>query len=79
MNCINKILSIRAARLPRTCKGAELTLIQGFSDLHLSLPWLPAVITDEGDRITTHLAIDVDLFLAEITETWPDISCEVQG
>ena len=39
--------------------------------------YLPSV-AGKVDRITTHLAVNADLFLAEMTWTWHGVSCEVQ-
>ena len=48
-----------------TCRGAELTLNQGFADVCVSALWLPPVIQDKVDILTTHLSISVNL-LAEM-------------
>ena len=38
--------------------------------------WLPPVMPDEADRITTHVTVSVDIFL--VSGTWPGNSYEVQ-
>ena len=80
--------SIEATWVPwnMSCKGAALTLIQGFADLRLSVffslsslhLWLPPVSPGKADRIPPHIAVRANLFLAEMTGTWPWFSCEVQ-
>ena len=41
----------------------------GFADRHLLHKWLHPVIPDKVDQITTHVAINADLSLAEMTGT----------
>ena len=67
----------RGYQLPRNMmhKWAELMLLWGFADTRSSLLWLPPVIPGKVDRITTHLAVSVDLFLVEMTRTLSTISC----
>ena len=57
-----------------TCKGAQLIL--DFADTRFSERRLPAV--KQIGRFSTHVAVGVDLFITELTETQPEISCEIQ-
>ena len=74
------LLSIGATRVLQNtmCNGAKLAFLRGFADTHSFPLWLPPVITGKVDRITTCVAVSVDLFLAKMTGTWPDVSWEVQ-
>ena len=57
-----------------TWKEAE--LLRGFADMHPSPLWLLLVIPVDADRITTRLAVSVDLFLTEVCEVQlVDIQC----
>ena len=43
------------------CNGAKLTLIRGFADMRLSFIWLCPVIPVEVGKITTRLAVSVEI------------------
>ena len=58
--------------------GAEVNLFRGFADFYLSVLWFPPAVSVEVDRITTHVNISSDPFLAEIMGIQPGISCEIQ-
>ena len=57
-----------------TCKGLNSTRT---TNLRLSVVWLSPVIPGNVDGISTRLAVSVNLFLTEMTEKYPGISCEV--